>query len=155
MTNVYSIEEMLRFAIKIEDVGEVFYKSMAGKTKSAELKDLYLFLMDEEKDHKKKFQGMLNDIEKGTENPSEFNDDYNQYLRAMVDKVIFQKEDELSNASDLAVIDYAIEREKDSVLFYISLKDCVPEKGRKTVDEIIEEERMHVIKFLDIKEKIA
>ena len=73
----------------------------------------------------------------------------------MVDKVLFQKEEEPENASDLTVIDHAIEREKDSILFYLSLKDCVPEKDRSLVDKIIAEERKHIIKFLDIKEKIG
>ena len=153
MTRIYSIEEMLRFAVKIEEVGIDFYKTMSGRTKSPDLKELYLFLMNEEKDHKKTFQDLLNKV--AQDNPSEFNDDYNQYLRAMVDKVIFQKEDEPQNASDLTVIDYAIEREKDSVLFYLSLKDCVPVIDQATVDRIIEEERKHILKFLDIKEKIG
>ena len=58
-------------------------------------------------------------------------------------------------ANDSTALDYAIDREKDSILFYIEIKEHIPEQNIAAVDKIIEEERTHIIKLLDIKEKIS
>ncbi|MFC1517905.1 ferritin family protein [Candidatus Margulisiibacteriota bacterium] len=155
MDCVFSIEELLDFAIKIEEEGISFYNAMASKTKKNDLKELYEFLAEEEVSHKKTYSQLLENI-KATENPSDFNDDYNRYMRAFVDSVIFHKADQKKEfSSDLEVIEYAIEKEKDSILYYKSLIDCIAEKDRDVVEKVIEEERLHVLKMLDIKEKIG
>ena len=49
------------------------------------------------------------------------------------------------------VIETAIGLEKESILFYLGLKDIVPPKlGRVKIDEIIEEEKRHgVRRYMD------
>ncbi|MHC4061776.1 MAG: ferritin-like domain-containing protein, partial [Planctomycetota bacterium] len=53
------------------------------------------------------------------------------------------------NESTSEVLDIAINSEKDSVVFYLNLKDLVPVRaGREKVEEIIMEELSHITSLL-------
>lgn len=55
------------------------------------------------------------------------------------------------------VFEMAIRIEKESILFYLGLKDIVPQEyGRKQIDDIITEEKKHIVQlneFLKIAKK--
>jgi rubrerythrin len=153
MSNTYSLAEILTFAIKIEEQGIAFYEALAKKSKIKDAKELYLYLRDEEVKHREIYQDMLAQ-HKETAAPT---GEYGEYLRALVESVVFRKDNDKLKAlsNDLTALDFAIDREKDSVLFYIEIKEHIPEQHRTAVDKIIDEERSHIIKLLDIKEKIS
>lgn len=156
MSKIFAIHELLTFAVKIEEEGMAFYKDMAAKTKNEEAKDLYSGLVQEEADHRKTFQEMLDGASKEVGSGT-YSDEYNSYMRALVESTVFKKDDKqkasISNDSD--ALEFAIEKEKDSILFYLGMKEYVPEKDRGSVDKVVEEERSHIIKLLNIKEKIG
>jgi rubrerythrin len=53
------------------------------------------------------------------------------------------------------IIKTALGLEKDSILFYLGVKNMVPPKyGRDKVEEIIEEERKHVAQLTGILQKV-
>ena len=53
------------------------------------------------------------------------------------------------------ILNTAIGLEKDSILFYIGLKDMVPPKyGQDRIDHIIKEERQHVAQLKGILAKV-
>ena len=71
------------------------------------------------------------------------------YLAAMADGYVFLKsaspEDLLSGKSIEEVLKAAIGLEKDSIVFYIGIRESVPEKsGKDKIDNIIKEEMSHV-----------
>jgi rubrerythrin len=52
------------------------------------------------------------------------------------------------------IIETAIGLEKESILFYIGIKDMVPAKlGREKIDEIIGEEQKHVVQLTGFLKK--
>jgi rubrerythrin len=52
-------------------------------------------------------------------------------------------------------VDIAIGLEKESILFYLGLKDLVPpEHGQEKLDEIIDQERQHIIQLNSIRKKL-
>ena len=56
---------------------------------------------------------------------------------------------------DLATIfDYAIEREKDSILFYMALKDFVSPEIKDHINKIIIQEGKHIAMILTIKQSM-
>lgn len=152
MPTTYSLEEILTFAVKIEEQGAAFYEHMAAKTKNTEVKELYTFLKNEELAHKKTYAALLSSLLK--EPSVNYSDEYSSYMRALVETAVFRKDSHALN-SDAEVLEYAIDREKDSILFYIEIKDHIPEKHHEAIDTIIDEERTHIIKLLDIKEKVG
>ncbi len=75
------------------------------------------------------------------------------YLHALADtRVFFEKNIDPSSIKD--ILKEAISAEKDSIVFYLGMKEIVPEKlGKAKIDAIIREEMTH-IKLLS-KELVA
>ncbi|HNW31012.1 MAG TPA: rubrerythrin, partial [Spirochaetota bacterium] len=67
------------------------------------------------------------------------------YLKSLADlRVFYQKEMDTSTIE--GILKAAIAAEKDSIVFYIGMKDLVPEKlGKDKIDGIINEEKKHIV----------
>lgn len=152
--SMFDASEIIQFAIRIEENGEKFYRLMAEKFEGGKLRDTFNFLADEEVKHKKTFQGMVSKL--ASYEPAEsFPGEYFQYLRAYADEHIFTK----ANATYLAAgkigdekeaLTFAQDREIDSILYYLEAKNLVPEVQKKELDRIVDEERHHYVKLLEI-----
>ena len=66
------------------------------------------------------------------------------YLRALADtRVFFEKE--IETVSMRGILKSAIEAEKDSIVFYLGMKEAVPDElGKSRLDGIIKEEMGHI-----------
>ena len=152
---VFDAKEIFKFAIRIEENGMKFYRYAAVITDDDEIRKTFNFLASEEARHKEIFEGLLSEVTKDTAFET-YPDEYFNYLKTYVDNVIFtdkQFEEAMSDIKDtLSAIDFAIKRELDSILYYHEIKRFVPEKQHNLLDEIIEEERKHYTKLIDIKE---
>lgn len=155
--SLFEPSEVFQFAIRIEENGEKFYRQMIQKFEEPTVKELFSFLADEEIKHKKIYEEMVSKIEK-YEPFETFPGEYFAYLRAYADNIIYTQkkfDEETANIKDInAAIDYAINAELDSVLYYQEIKNLIPENQRKTIDGIIEEERRHFVKLSEIKRTI-
>lgn len=156
MAVFFDISEVYQFAIKIEENGERFYRSVAEKTKDKEVKELFIFLADEEVRHKKIFEENLSKIHK-YEPPELYPGEYFAYLREYAEHLIFPKgvERELKKEDVIEAIDFGIRRELDSIMYYLEIKDFIPETQKLELDKIIKEERSHFIKLSNLKKKIT
>jgi rubrerythrin len=73
------------------------------------------------------------------------------YLQAMADGHVFDVNKDISlqlseKESVEEILKMAIQAEKDSIVFYLGLKDFVPaEAGKEKVEDIIDEERGHIV----------
>ncbi|TET59559.1 MAG: hypothetical protein E3J47_08405 [Candidatus Stahlbacteria bacterium] len=155
--SLFEPSEVFQFAIRIEENGEKFYRQMVQKFEDPKVKELFSYLADEEIKHKKTYEEMVSKIEK-YEPFETFPGEYFAYLRAYADKIIFtQKEfdEEIAKIKDInAALDYAINAELNSILYYQEVKNLVSENQRSTIDRIIEEERRHFVKLSEIKRTI-
>ncbi len=147
--------DVLNFAVRIEEDGESFYRKAALEAKGEAIKELFIHLADEEIEHMKVFQGMLAKIEEYRPTES-YGGEYMAYLRDYIDnKIVFTKEAErnrLSAAADaLSAIDFAMQRELDSILYYQEVKQFIMERQRGVVDNIIAEERNHFALLAEAK----
>jgi rubrerythrin len=52
------------------------------------------------------------------------------------------------------ILDFAISREKDAVLFYTGLENYVPEEHTVTVRDIIKEEASHIVKLSKLQKRL-
>lgn len=155
MSVFFDASEVFQFAIRIEENGEKFYREVAEKSESDEIKELFYYLADEEVHHKNTFQGMLKKIT--DYKPSEaYPGEYFEYLRSYADELIFPKQiwKELDTDKGIVnVLDFGIRRELDAIMYYFEMKGFVPETQQKVLDKIIEEERRHFIKLSKIKQE--
>jgi rubrerythrin len=151
----FSGRELIEIAIGIEKNGATFYDSLADSTKNLGAQGIYKYLADREREHTAIFQRMLGLVSE-YKPPETYTEEYNLYLKALVDSLIFTDDKVILNMarkvnSDAEAIQVAMGAEKDSILFYIEMKGMVRRTERKVVSEIIEEEKSHLRQLMDVK----
>jgi rubrerythrin len=157
--NVFDPADVANFAIRIEENGERFYRYAATISDDEETRYLFNFLADEEIKHKNYFQSVLSRMDAiGGFNFETYQGEYMQYVQDYLDrKVIFSKkaEDEFSGIKDiLSAVNFAIDRESDSILYYSEIKNLVPPAQHVKIDQIIEEERRHFLKLSNFRKEL-
>jgi rubrerythrin len=146
MSFEFSADEIFEMAEQMERNGQQFYNAAAAAVQGEEHKKLLLELAGMEVDHGKTFQAMRRELTQKEKDTNVFDPQGEAalYLKALVDtRVFFQKEMDVSSMEK--ILKAAIEAEKDSIVFYLGMKNAVPEDlGRTRLDDIIKEEMSHV-----------
>lgn len=148
----FNAGEVLDMAIKIERNGAEYYATAANNFKEEKAKKLLNSLAEWERGHELTFKVMKEDLSAGDQQPMAFdpNNEVILYLNAMADRNVFNVDESpakaLTGKETLeSVLRKAIMMEKDSIVFYIGLKELVPESlGRDKIDHIIHEEMGHI-----------
>jgi len=155
MSKIFYLNELLKFAIQRETESFDLYTHMAEQTKDPELKVLYETLAEQETKHKMFYTSMLEHTPKeASPKAKPEGDEYMDYIKNLIGSQRTVKP--LSNEQlhdPIQSLDYAISREKDSVLFYTGLKHYVPKEAHDKVDIIIHEEMKHAAILTKVKEK--
>ncbi|MCD6460553.1 ferritin family protein [bacterium] len=149
----FNADEIFEIAIQIENNGYKFYKDCALKIENEEIKNLLITLAEAEEKHEMIFKTMHDSFK--ASNSFVFSDDADDirlhYLQTVASGYIFDLNvNPLANMGSNIKIDQilkiALDREKDTVVFFVSMKEMVSdEKGRKSIDRIISEEIEHVV----------
>ena len=151
MPITFNADEVFEMAEQIERNAAKFYREAATKAPERQIKDLFLRLAAMEDTHLRTFQQMrktLSDQEKeGTTFDPE--GEASLYLQAMADDRGFEgmkgRNVKLTGReSTREMLEIAINAERNSILYYVGLKEMVPtEVGRDKVEAIIREEVGH------------
>ncbi len=148
----FNADEILQMAEQIERNGQKFYRKAAKQAGDAETKKMFNHLADWEAEHEAIFTEMRKELSAGEAEPVVFDPDGEaaMYLMAMADGHVFNvgadaSEKLTGKESRVEVFRLAIEIEKDSIAFYLGLKELVgPQTGREKVEKIIKEEMRHL-----------
>lgn len=152
MSTTFNADEVFEMAEEIERNGARFYREAASKAANREIKEMFLNMASMEDGHLRTFQEMRRSLTEQEKGETAF-DPYNEaslYLQAMADSKGFegmksQTQKLTGKESVRELLDIAIGAEKNSVLYYVGLKDLVPaEAGRDKIETIIREEVRHV-----------
>ncbi len=152
MSVTFNANEVFEMAEQIERNGAKFYREAAAKTAGQDLKDMFLNMADMEDGHLQTFQTMRRELNEKEKAETTF-DPYNEatlYLQTMADSkgsegLKSPTEKLTGKESPQELLEIAIGAEKNSVLFYVGLKDLVgAQAGRDKVEAIIREEVRHV-----------
>ena len=147
----FNANEVFEMAREIERNGAKFYRAAAKKFPQVEV-----FLMDlasMEDDHEKTFKKMQDELVGLEVNPPVFDPDgeADMYLQVMADDHVFDIKTDPSTMLDTYatpndVFRMAIGMEKDSIAFYVGLRESVSEKaGKDKIDAIIRQEYSHIV----------
>jgi len=151
--------ELAKIAIGIEKNGIAFYDSLVDSAKDMTAKDTYSFLANKEREHVEIFQNMLNQV--GDYQPPEYyTEEYDLYLRALVDSAVFSddkvaREMAQKAGSDAEAVQIGLGAEKDSILFYSEMRDLVRRTDRDVIEKIIEEEKSHLRHLVGLKKSLS
>jgi len=154
---IFEAKEIFKFAIRIEENGEKFYRFASKLTEDEEIKEMFNYLANEEVKHKDIFTDLLSDITKDVSFEN-YSDEYLDYLRCYVDNVIFTEEQLKTQEKEVddvpSAIKFAMQRELDSILYYHEVEKFVADNKKPLIEKIIEEERKHYAKLSDMKENL-
>jgi rubrerythrin len=142
----FNANDIFEIAIKIEQNGAVFYRDAAKQVEEKEHKDFLLELAKMEDEHEVTFADMQKELSEQESFSTTFdpNDENALYLKALADTRVFFEKNEPEKTFK-AILGSAIQAEKDSIAFYLGMKDLVPAKsGQSKIDEIIREEMSHI-----------
>ncbi len=148
MARFFKAADAVQAAVDIEKKGEEFYAGLAKAAASQPLRELFIHLAGEEKKHELTFSALLSRLA-DTELPAwSTEDEYAMYVGALVDShSLF----DAAGGARLAkggsadeALRFAIAFEKDTLLFFMELKDLVPDAHQPAVQALIEEERKHI-----------
>ena len=146
----FNLSEIFEIAEQIERNGAVFYRKAAIKfNDNPEANSILLDLAIQEEQHEKTFSDILHNTLKNNDISQE-DELTRQYLDAIAGQFVFDNskiESELTDKmSQQDIFDAAIQKEKDSIIFFLGLKNALSsEQDKKTIDFIIEEEQRHLI----------
>jgi rubrerythrin len=156
---VFAASDIVAVAIRIEENGINFYKYAEKIARKKEAKKLFAQLAQAEVNHKIFFEKIFAKMEKSNLTGA-YEGEYSAYLQSYVDNnIVFTKEATEKQFSKVkntaAALDFAIQRELDSILYYHEIKKLVPASQHKTLEQIIEEERKHFYALTEIKKTMA
>lgn len=151
-TNTFNAFEIFEIAEQIERNGAKFYSKAAQSITDPKVRQTLLNLAAMEEEHEKIFADMRNKLlyKERQITPFQPLSEIAQYLRALADSHVFDLKKDLSRRltgrqTIPDIIEIALTAEKDSIVFYLGLKNLIaPEAGAEKVDAIIREEMNHI-----------
>ena len=149
MAGIFKVNEVVAAAVEIEKRGEDFYRRLAQKTENQAIRKDLEYLADEEVKHRKLFQSMVDRLEPIDLPAWSDEGEYYEYLSALIESH-FLLEKKLSESllswvsNRREAVHLAMGFEKESILFFMEMKELVPEGERTTVEKCIQEEREHL-----------
>jgi rubrerythrin len=142
----FTANDVFEMAEQLERNGAKFYRTAAENISDPRSKKLLIELAAMEDEHEKTFASLRADLTEAEKTTTVFDpeDESVLYLRALADtRVFFKKKIDISSMKE--ILKAAIVAEKDSIVFYLGLKDFVPDQlGKNRLDKIIKEEMGHI-----------
>ncbi len=151
MAEFFKAAEIAEAAIRIEQQGQAFYKDAAEAARNQDAKDFFLYFAAEEARHEqifREFQARMGEYDLPAWSTSE---EYSAYLQALIDShSIFSPDlkERLARAgNETEAIRLAMGFEKDTILFFMEMRELVPDSEKRFVQQCIDEERSHLRKL--------
>lgn len=140
--------EVINFAVEVEKNGELFYQTVAELTEDEKVKEIFTALAKAEAQHIIDFTALMDNVSK-YETPQSYDGEFDEYMKALVDNHVFIKNTDVKALAEeittpREAIDLAMSFEKDSILFFMELKNMVTEDNKDTLQELIDQEHGHI-----------
>ena len=158
MSYLLDVNEILGFAVYIEERGYEFYVEAMKKFHEPRATELFQYLADEEFKHEKVFKRLVG--QDGGLKKGEHDAEYQAYMREFVKahqlgdtEAVNRKLARLSTLED--ILDLAMGFEKDSIVFFSELKEAYAKGHTAALDRVIHEEMGHLRKIFQMKQQLA
>jgi rubrerythrin len=152
MSMIFNADEVLKIAEQIERNGIEFYERAAERFDGDAARRLRN-LADMERTHEQAFATMRRELADAEQRLKAFDPEgeAGRYLAAFADGQIFAPRADAAalfgpESTERDILETAIGLEKDSVVFYVAIRDAVPEAlGEDKINQIIQEEMAHIV----------
>ena len=151
----YNADEAFEMAIRIERNGEQFYAQAAGAVFAPKVRSMLERLRDMEAGHQKLFAQLRDKVKGSSGMPAVLDPEgeVGKYLRAAADSHVFHAPSGAvlgAEPTPKQILDTAIRFEKDSIVFFLGIKDMVADPAAKDVVQgLVDEEKKHILYILE------
>lgn len=140
-------ESIVDLAVKIERSGQKFYSTLAIFEYNDKIKDLLVFLAEEEARHVEAFENLKKAL-KDDLAAEPVNEEYLQYLECLARTHMFFNIDiedaDYKVDTARATLELALKFERDSIAVFHEMKEAVGKAGKEALDKLIAQERGHI-----------
>ncbi|MGI6412464.1 MAG: ferritin-like domain-containing protein [Syntrophomonadaceae bacterium] len=147
-------EEIIEIAVQMEQSGKLFYEKAAQIAEDAKLKEILIYLSQEEDKHIRNFTKLGEKLDYNFLPAETYAGEYEDYVRSLVNSHIFninQVEDLVKDIkSDKDILRFALSFEKDSIVFFQEFKNMGTKVAQEVIEDLINEERGHIKKIGDM-----
>jgi len=148
----FNAEEVFQIAIDIEENGYEFYQKAQAVIGDPAVKKIFSSLAEAEIKHKERFTALKAELPQRAKEGTVWdpNNEMDHYLRMMADMHVFKTKAGVKEAvarikGAVDALKFAIQFEKDSVTFFLTMQDATEEKqGRALIGQLVEEEKGHL-----------
>jgi rubrerythrin len=146
---IFGATDIIEMAMEVEKSGEIFYREVAKKATSSEVRELFEELAEQEKYHYAAFKKMSGSVWEQTPSAEGEWDQYVMYLQATIQSSFFEGSDKALSLAEQVnneqeALEMALGFEKETMLFFYDLRDKVSDLDKPVVEGIINEERVHM-----------
>jgi rubrerythrin len=152
MDQIFTADEVFGVGVEIEKNGKAFYQAAAANAAGSSIKKLLTELMEWENRHIALFGELKKNLPEAARNQNLYDpgDEIGMYLKATADQHVFVKNSDMKALAAKCktpqdILSMALTFEKDSVVFYASVREAVGEDtGKADVEKLIHEELTHI-----------
>jgi rubrerythrin len=154
-------DDVFAMAVRIEENGNAFYAGAAEITENPEVKKLFEDLALMEASHIKVFRSLRSQLpDTASEAVWDPEGLAESYLEASADSHVFTMEaatDRLKSVkTPVEALDMALLFEKDSLAFFLGMKEILPDAtGRDEIEKLIRSEMLHIRMLSGAKKQLA
>jgi rubrerythrin len=158
MSILFSGNEIIDMAMRIEENGRAFYLAAAERAEDENLAAVLRKLADDEVEHKAVFEALYKGDEKYS--PAEgYDKEVDAYIKAMAGAQVFAQgksvADIAKGAKDVfEVLMLAMGAEKDSILYYTEMARWVQPKDKDVITSIAAEEKSHLKTLMQLHDSL-
>ena len=151
--------QMLEMAIQMEQDGRAFYLAAANHALGPEAAELFQLLAADETAHEQTFRDMLDETQGSDKWGESYEGEHTAYIEALLRSRVLPSAEEAErlvgqSADARHALDFALQFEKDSVLFYDAMAEFTKDAFTDTVAQIIAEEKRHVVRILGMLQQL-
>jgi rubrerythrin len=158
----FNADEIFQIGVQIETNGQKFYDMVAKNTSDPFARKLFSDLSRWESEHIKLFEKLRQGLPDSAKQGDLFdpNEEQHLYFKATADSHVFLKNKDIPEFASkcktpIEALDLAVTFEKDSVVFYSTMKKLVPESlGKFEIDALIDEEISHIFILTQKKKEL-
>jgi rubrerythrin len=152
MSLIFNADEIFKIGVQIEKNGYAFYSAAAQRSDNDEVKQLLGELAHWEGRHIEIFEKLRRELSAQADVMEEFDPDnmVHLYLKSIANSKVFIRGQRMDGEIDKCnspseILAAALAFEKDSVVFYSSMKEAVrSDLGKEDIEKLIHEELLHV-----------
>lgn len=147
----FNAKEVFQIAIDIEENGRAFYQKAQAKVEDEKTREVFKALELAEVQHKELFESLMAKLPPKAAEQTVWDPDneMDMYLKMMADTHVFRTSASVDEClarvgSAREALEMALTFEKDSIVFFLTLKNMTEEKqGRANIDQLVNEELGH------------